>query len=92
MFTGLVEEKGILKEKIPTGDGFQFVIEAKNNNKQNVYIQSATMNGTDYSKNYIRYSDIVNGGKLQFEMGDEPNKIRGTKDSDLPFSLSKSKE
>ncbi len=29
MFTGLVEEKGILKDKIPTGDGFQFVIEAK---------------------------------------------------------------
>jgi riboflavin synthase len=29
MFTGLVEEKGILKEKIFTGDGFQFVIEAK---------------------------------------------------------------
>lgn len=29
MFTGLVEEKGILKEKIPTGEGFQFLIEAK---------------------------------------------------------------
>ena len=29
MFTGLVEEKGTLKDKIPTGDGFQFVIEAK---------------------------------------------------------------
>ena len=28
MFTGLVEEKGILQEKIPTGDGFQFVIQA----------------------------------------------------------------
>lgn len=28
MFTGLVEEKGILKEKIPTGDGFQFEIAA----------------------------------------------------------------
>jgi riboflavin synthase len=28
MFTGLVEEKGKLKEKIATGDGFQFVIEA----------------------------------------------------------------
>jgi len=28
MFTGLIEEKGILKEKIATGDGFQFVIEA----------------------------------------------------------------
>lgn len=28
MFTGLVEEKGILREKNPTGDGFQFTIEA----------------------------------------------------------------
>lgn len=29
MFTGLVEEKGKLKNKIPTGDGFQFEVEAK---------------------------------------------------------------
>lgn len=29
MFTGLVEEKGTLIDKIPTGDGFQFTIEAK---------------------------------------------------------------
>lgn len=28
MFTGLVEEKGILLEKLPTGDGFQFTIKA----------------------------------------------------------------
>ncbi len=28
MFTGLVEEKGILREKNPTGNGFQFIIEA----------------------------------------------------------------
>lgn len=30
MFTGLVEEKGVLVSKIPTGDGFQFEIQAKN--------------------------------------------------------------
>jgi riboflavin synthase len=29
MFTGLVEEKGKLKNKIPTGDGFQFEVEAR---------------------------------------------------------------
>lgn len=28
MFTGLVEEKGVLLEKLPTGDGFQFTIKA----------------------------------------------------------------
>ena len=29
MFTGLIEEKGILTEKIPTGDGFRFEIRAE---------------------------------------------------------------
>lgn len=29
MFTGLIEEKGILIQKIPTGDGFQFEIQAE---------------------------------------------------------------
>jgi riboflavin synthase len=29
MFTGLVEEKGILIDKIPTGDGFQLTIKAQ---------------------------------------------------------------
>ncbi|MFZ2324739.1 MAG: riboflavin synthase [Ignavibacteriaceae bacterium] len=29
MFTGLIEEKGILIDKTPTGDGFQFTIEAE---------------------------------------------------------------
>lgn len=28
MFTGLVEEKGVLVSKLPTGDGFQFTIKA----------------------------------------------------------------
>lgn len=28
MFTGLVEEKGILTDKLPTGEGFQFTIKA----------------------------------------------------------------
>lgn len=77
------------KITITTEGNKKFIIEANNNSKENVYIQSATLNNKSLEKNYITYTDIINGGTLRFEMGDKPNKNRGiTKDS-APFSLSK---
>ncbi|KOH45444.1 GH92 family glycosyl hydrolase [Sunxiuqinia dokdonensis] len=76
------------KATITMEDGKQFVIEARNNNKDHVYIQSAELNGKTYTRNYIRYQDLVSGGKLTLEMVDQPNKTRGTQREDLPFSLS----
>lgn len=76
------------KATITLEDGKQFVIEAKNNSKDHVYIQSAKLNGQQYTQNYIRYQDLVGGGTLTLEMGDQPNKTRGTNKEDLPFSLS----
>lgn len=35
------------------------------------------------------YSDIVNGGVLELQMGNQPEKTRGTAKEDRPFSLSK---
>ncbi|MCH5330663.1 MAG: GH92 family glycosyl hydrolase, partial [Alistipes sp.] len=52
--------------------GGKFVIEAKKNSAENIYIQSVTLNGKPYSKPYISYADIMSGGKLVFEMGSEP--------------------
>ncbi|WP_106829619.1 GH92 family glycosyl hydrolase [Parabacteroides pacaensis] len=77
------------KATITTEEGKKFVIEAGNNGKENVYIQSATLNGNALNKNYIRYSDIINGGILRFEMGNQPNKSRGITKETVPFSLSK---
>jgi predicted alpha-1,2-mannosidase len=77
------------KATITMEDGKKFVIEANNNNDQNVYVQSATLNGKDLNKNYITYSDIVNGGTLKFEMSSQPNMTRGTTKDAAPFSLSK---
>lgn len=76
------------KVTITLEDGKKFVIEAKNNSKENVYIQSASLNGETLEKNYITYSDIVNGGILRFEMGDQPDKTRGISKDAVPFSLS----
>lgn len=52
--------------------GKTFVIETKNNSKKNVYIQNAYLN-----KPKINFADIVNGGRLIFELGPEPNKHWG---------------
>lgn len=77
------------KATITMEDGKKFVIEAKGNSKDNVYIQNATLNGKRHTRNYIHCSDIVNGGVLELQMGNQPEKTRGTAKEDRPFSLSK---
>ena len=79
------------KATITLEGGKKFVIKAKNNSMDNLYIQSATLNGNSYSHNWLRYSDIVHGGTLTFEMGNKPDLNRGVAEDDRPFSLTKSK-
>jgi predicted alpha-1,2-mannosidase len=69
-------------------NGKKFVIEAPANNKKNVYIRSATLNGKVYTHNWISHSDIIHGGVLRFDMSDKPAYNRGILDVDKPFSLS----
>jgi predicted alpha-1,2-mannosidase len=76
------------KVTITMENGNKFVIEAKNNNTQNVYIRAASLNGKVYTKNYITYSDIANGGLLQFDMDSQLARGRGIGDGDKPYSLS----
>jgi predicted alpha-1,2-mannosidase len=76
------------KATITLENGKQFLIEANNNSKQNVYIQSATLNGKVLTHNWITHADVVNGGVLHFEMGSTPLITRGINLDDRPFSLS----
>jgi putative alpha-1,2-mannosidase len=70
-------------------NGKKFIIEAPQNNQKNVYIQSATLNGINYDKNYLSHFDITKGGILQFKMSETPNFKRGISKTALPFSFSK---
>jgi len=72
-------------------NGKTFTIEAKNNSKNNFYIQSARLNYSDYQNSFINCSDIQKGGLLEFEVSNTPNKIWGGKAENLPFSLSRKK-
>ncbi|GEM66777.1 alpha-1 2-mannosidase [Sphingobacterium mizutaii NBRC 14946 = DSM 11724] len=75
------------KATISLENGKTFVIQAKNNNAENVYIQSAELNGKGLDKNYISFDDINKGGEIVFQMSGTPNKSRGTSKEARPFSL-----
>ncbi len=77
------------KAVITMKNGKKFVIKADNNSSSNVYIQSAALNGKSYGHNWITYKDIFEGGILHFTMDSHPNKQRGVRKDDAPFSLSK---
>jgi len=76
------------KATVKLENGKEFVVIAKNNSPKNIYIQSAQLNGVPYDRNFIRYEDIIQGGKLEFVMGASPNMNRGVSIESRPFSLS----
>lgn len=65
------------------GGGKTFRIVAKNNNRDNIYIQSVKLNGKNHTKSYIEYNDVIKGGTLEFTMGPQPSKF-GTAKKDRP--------
>ncbi|MEH6406113.1 MAG: GH92 family glycosyl hydrolase, partial [Leeuwenhoekiella sp.] len=79
------------KTTITLENGNKFIIDAKSNNKQNVYIDSANLNGKPFTKNYLKYTEITAGGNFNLEMSSTPNKERGTNKASKPFSLSANK-
>lgn len=52
-------------------NGKHFVIKAENNSSKNIYIQNLVLNGKLYEKSFIDYFDIMKGGTLKMEMGEQ---------------------
>ncbi|MGJ1332514.1 GH92 family glycosyl hydrolase [Sphingobacterium siyangense] len=72
-------------------NGKKVNIQAKQQGANQVYVDQLTWNGKPYSHNYIRYKDLLQGAKLDFKMSEVPNKNRGTKKEDAPYSFSNEK-
>lgn len=77
------------KMTIQLENGKKLVIEAEGNSSENVYIQSASLNGKPFTRNYLQYDELMNGGVIHYQMGNTPALNRGTSMADRPFSLSK---
>lgn len=70
-------------------NGNSLVIEAPDNSAENIYMESLNLNGTDYTKNYLRHADLIKGGNIRIKMNAQPNKNRGVNEVDMPYSFSK---
>jgi predicted alpha-1,2-mannosidase len=57
--------------------GKTFTIIARDNSRENIYIQSATLNGKPYPYCHIDHAQITAGGILELLMGPRPNKNWG---------------
>ncbi|MDR3006621.1 MAG: GH92 family glycosyl hydrolase [Sphingobacterium sp.] len=72
-------------------NGKKVHIQAKQQGSKQVYVNQLSWNGKPYGRNYIRYNDLLQGANLEFKMSDVPNKSRGTKKEDAPYSFSNEK-
>lgn len=79
------------KATLQLENGKQLVINAPENNGENLYINSARLNGKAYDKNWVSHSELLKGATIDFDMAAEPNKQRGTKADAVPYSLSTEK-
>ena len=70
-------------------NGKNLVITASDNSDTNRYVDEMRVNGTVYTKNYLKHNELLQGGTIDFKMTDRPNMQRGTQESDLPYSFSK---
>ena len=61
------------KSSISLGDNKTISIEALNASKANLYIQSCTINGVEWTKSWFSHSDIKDGAIIKFVMGSNPS-------------------
>ena len=65
------------KTTIKISENKSFTIIAKNASDENIYIQSATLNGKEFNRTILKHSELTKGGTLMFLMGANPNKNWG---------------
>lgn len=73
------------------GNGNQVVVEAPNNSRENVYVQSLLVDGEPWTSTSIPHEVLVSGATLTFDMGPNPS-AWGSDPADAPSSLTEGDE
>ncbi|SFB54298.1 alpha-1,2-mannosidase, putative [Amycolatopsis marina] len=68
--------------------GKDLVINAPENNADNIYVQGLKVNGKTHTSTSLQHDVLAEGGVLDFDMGSEPSSW-GTGEKDAPPSLTK---
>ncbi len=67
-------------------NGKTFTLIAKDSSVDNKYIQSVKLNAKALDQIWFRHADIANGGTLELQMGNKPNRSLGVAPETLPPS------
>jgi len=68
-------------------NGKKVKIQSVNNSNEHRFIKEMKLNGKRYTKNYLTHDDLIKGAAIHYQMSAEPNKERGTRKDDLPYSF-----
>ena len=55
--------------------------------EKNVYIRKMYVNGKEWNKSYLTYSDIRDGAEIHYVMGPRPERRRAVSSGAVPPSL-----
>ena len=77
------------KATIHLENGKDIVINAPENSDKNIYIDQMSVNGANYTKNFLSHKELMKGSVIDIKMSATPNKQRGVNEADMPYSFSK---
>ncbi|NDV63664.1 GH92 family glycosyl hydrolase [Bacteroides sp. 224] len=77
--------------KLHLENGKTVTIKAPNNDADKRYVQDMKLNGSTYTKNYLTHEQLMNGANIEFIMSPVPNKKKGIRSQDAPYSFSNEK-
>jgi predicted alpha-1,2-mannosidase len=66
----------------------EFAILAPDNNRDNIYISAASLNGQTWDNSYIDFDSIQAGGQIEFQMSEQPNPNWAGDKEHVPYSMS----
>ena len=69
-------------------NGERFTVKGNSNSKDNVYVNSAKLNGKTFEKTFLSHQQIQRGGEISFDMSSQPNKSWATNKEAVPHSMS----
>jgi predicted alpha-1,2-mannosidase len=69
-------------------NGNTISINAPANSAENKFVKQINVNGKPYSKNWFSHKSLIDGVTIDFNMSSTPDKERGTRPDDFPFSFS----
>jgi len=70
--------------KLTLENGKQFEVVAKNLSDKNCFVESVKLNGKPLERSFILVEEVLEGGRLEFTMTDQPNSTWATQPENCP--------